>query len=54
MVIGQTGNGPIRTTTGLDPMNFTRVFSQSQTVISNGGEYFFSPSISALTTKLLV
>jgi hypothetical protein len=53
MVIGQTGTGAPRSATGFDPTNFNKVFTQNQTVISNGGEYFFSPSISALNNTIL-
>jgi hypothetical protein len=52
MVIGQDGTG-VRSASGFDPTNFDKVFTQDQTVISNGGEYFFSPSISALTNTIL-
>ncbi|KAK7032637.1 dye-decolorizing heme-containing peroxidase [Paramarasmius palmivorus] len=46
-------NGRPRTVTGLDPLNFTKPFVlNTDFVVSRGGEYFFSPPISALVTTL--
>ncbi|EIN06909.1 peroxidase TAP [Punctularia strigosozonata HHB-11173 SS5] len=53
LVIGQAGPGLTRNNTGLDPTNFNKVIVQTPTVVSNGGEYFFSPSISALQNTIL-
>jgi uncharacterized protein YrrD len=52
MVIGHNGTD-VRRAAGLDPTDFNKVFVQNQTVISNGGEYFFTPSISALNSTIL-
>lgn len=50
--IGQNVNDP-RSTTGTDPENVTTTLNlpNQQFVVPLGGEYFFSPSISALKTK---
>jgi hypothetical protein len=54
MVIGQPEDfSGVRSASGFDPTNFNKVFTQNQTVISNGGEYFFTPSISALNNTIL-
>ncbi|KZV94529.1 fungal peroxidase [Exidia glandulosa HHB12029] len=50
-IIGQN-SGAIRSVVGLDPANPTGALSMGQFVVSRGGEYFFSPPISALTGKL--
>jgi hypothetical protein len=51
-VIGQVGGGANRIVGGLDPNDASRDMSIPQFVISKGGEYFFSPSISALRDKI--
>ncbi|EIN09037.1 peroxidase TAP [Punctularia strigosozonata HHB-11173 SS5] len=53
MVIGQPGAGLERSASGFDPTDFDKVFTQNPTIISNGGEYFFVPSISALNNTIL-
>ncbi|KAI3604428.1 fungal peroxidase [Moniliophthora roreri] len=54
-IIGSTNSGPpgdaSRTVNGLDPLNFQRpIVLNTDFVVSRGGEYFFSPPISALLT----
>nr|WAW38279.1 DyP-type peroxidase [Auricularia auricula-judae] len=50
VIIGQNKSA-VRTTVGLDVNNPTAAISiPQQFVVSNGGEYFFSPPISALST----
>ncbi|ESK92508.1 fungal peroxidase [Moniliophthora roreri MCA 2997] len=56
-IIGSTNSGPPgdapRTVNGLDPLNFQRpIVINTDFVVSRGGEYFFSPPISALLTTL--
>ncbi|KAI3604730.1 fungal peroxidase [Moniliophthora roreri] len=57
-IIGSANNGnppgdALRNVTGLDPLNFQRpIVVNPDFVISRGGEYFFSPPISALLTNL--
>ncbi|KAL0565437.1 dye-decolorizing heme-containing peroxidase [Marasmius crinis-equi] len=56
-IIGSTNSGPPgdaqRTITGLDPTNFQKpIVINEDFVVSRGGEYFFSPPISALITPL--
>ncbi|KAJ8087557.1 dye-decolorizing heme-containing peroxidase [Marasmius tenuissimus] len=56
-IIGSTNSGPPgdaqRTITGLDPLNFQKpIVINEDFVVSRGGEYFFSPSISALVSRL--
>ncbi|KAL0066357.1 dye-decolorizing heme-containing peroxidase [Marasmius tenuissimus] len=56
-IIGSTNSGPPgdaqRTITGLDPLNFQKpIVINEDFVVSRGGEYFFSPSISALVSPL--
>ena len=46
------GQGAPRVASGLDPHDFTKSYSMPDFVVSNGGEYFFIPSISALTDKI--
>ncbi|KAI0804730.1 hypothetical protein BC629DRAFT_1203838 [Irpex lacteus] len=43
------GRGTPRTAVGLDPNDQTKSYTLPDFVVSNGGEYFFSPSISAIT-----
>nr|AVJ41190.1 dye-decolorizing peroxidase [Irpex lacteus] len=45
------GQGSPRETFGLDPRNASESFTVPQVIISNGGEYFFSPSITAIVEK---
>jgi len=51
-VIGQVGNDAARTTFGLNPFNVSQSFSIPQFLKSKGGEYFFSPSLSALKNTI--
>ena len=51
-VIGQVGGGAARVAAGLDPLNDTRTFSIPEFITPRGGEYFFSPSISALANTI--
>ncbi|KAG7094730.1 hypothetical protein E1B28_005549 [Marasmius oreades] len=56
-IIGSTNSGPPgdaqRTITGLDPTNFQKpIVVNEDFVVSRGGEYFFSPPISALINPL--
>ncbi|KAJ6536896.1 hypothetical protein B0H19DRAFT_1182080 [Mycena capillaripes] len=61
-VRGNTGFDPIiganlgspRDVFGLDPDDLTRKFTMMDFVVSKGGEYFFSPSLSAIRDKLSV
>nr|CDN40127.1 Dye-decolorizing peroxidase [Bjerkandera adusta] len=46
------GQSPTRSTGGLDPLDQTKTFSVPLFVIPKGGEYFFMPSISALTSTI--
>lgn len=47
-LVGQAGNGADKTTFGLDPKDPARSFTIPEWVKPQGGEYFFSPSISSL------
>jgi len=51
-VIGQAGNDGARTTFGLNPFDPLRSYSVPAFIKSRGGEYFFSPSISALKNTI--
>lgn len=51
-VIGQVGNNGARTTFGLNPFDPLRSYSIPAFIKSRGGEYFFSPSISALKNTI--
>ncbi|EJD40094.1 DyP-type peroxidase [Auricularia subglabra TFB-10046 SS5] len=51
-LIGQAPAGKDRFAAGLDPNNTNATLSVPQFVISHGGEYFFSPPISALSGRL--
>jgi len=51
-IIGQAGGGAQRAVLGLDPQNAARQMSVPEFVKPLGGEYFFTPSISALTDKI--
>ncbi|EJD36462.1 DyP-type peroxidase [Auricularia subglabra TFB-10046 SS5] len=51
-IIGQAPGGQDRVVAGLDPNDSTATLSIPQFVISHGGEYFFSPPISALGGRL--
>lgn len=53
LIVGQTGNLAPRIAAGMDPTNFNRNLTVNQVVVSNGGEYFFSPTISALKNTIL-
>ncbi|KAI0701290.1 hypothetical protein BC835DRAFT_236693 [Cytidiella melzeri] len=46
------GQGSPRTADGLDPNDQSKTYTLPSFVISNGGEYFFSPSISAITETI--
>jgi Dyp-type peroxidase family len=48
-IIGQTNDGGVRTLSGTNPANHpANLDLPTEWVVSKGGEYFFSPSISAL------
>ncbi|EJD48744.1 DyP-type peroxidase [Auricularia subglabra TFB-10046 SS5] len=51
-IIGQAPGGAARVVAGLDPNNTNATLSMPQFVISHGGEYFFSPPISAISGRL--
>lgn len=51
-LIGQAGGGQPKETFGLDPQNATRGLTSPEFVKPQGGEYFFSPSISALKNTI--
>ncbi|EJD36463.1 DyP-type peroxidase [Auricularia subglabra TFB-10046 SS5] len=51
-IIGQAADGKARLVAGVDPNNTSATLSMPQFVISRGGEYFFSPPISALRGHL--
>ena len=52
-IIGQDPtNHAKRDTVGLNPQNQTQSYSVPQLVIAKGGEYFFMPSIPALSTVI--
>ncbi|KAK7062703.1 dye-decolorizing heme-containing peroxidase [Paramarasmius palmivorus] len=56
-IIGSTNSGPPgdapRTVNGLDPLDFQKpIVINTDFVVSRGGEYFYSPPISALLTTL--
>ncbi|KAK7466222.1 dye-decolorizing heme-containing peroxidase [Stygiomarasmius scandens] len=57
-IIGRSVNAPAdtpRNVSGSDPLNSTHIFTLDiDFVVSRGGEYFFSPPISALTGALAV
>lgn len=53
LVIGQAGSDAPRVASGMDPLDSNRNITMLEVVISNGGEYFFSPSISALNNTIL-
>ncbi|KAI0086064.1 peroxidase [Irpex rosettiformis] len=46
------GQGSPRVASGLDPLDSTKTYTLPNFVVSNGGEYFFVPSISAITDKI--
>ncbi|KAJ6499790.1 fungal peroxidase [Mycena vulgaris] len=53
-IIGALAGAP-RTVTGLDPTDASRPITlTTDFVVSRGGEYFFSPSLSAIASKLSV
>ncbi|KZV93555.1 fungal peroxidase [Exidia glandulosa HHB12029] len=53
-LIGQAPNGGPRNVTGLDPANPTgQTTFPTQFIVSRGGEYFFSPPISAFKGRLV-
>lgn len=51
-IIGQAGNNAPRTTFGINPFNTTRSYSIPEFITPRGGEYFFSPSITALKSTI--
>jgi len=53
-IIGQVGANAARTMTGLNPRNAAETFTVPQYLRTLGGEYFFSPSIPALISKISV
>lgn len=52
-IIGQAGAGAARMVNGMDPLNPLASLSVPEFVVSNGGEYFFAPSISQLKHTVL-
>ncbi|KAJ7034781.1 dye-decolorizing peroxidase precursor [Mycena alexandri] len=53
-IVGQNSGAP-RVVGGLDPTNSTKTTTlTTDFIISRGGEYFFSPSLSAIASKLSV
>ena len=50
-VIGQD-KGANRITTGLNPLNVSESLSIPDFIVSNGGEYFFAPSITSIVETL--
>ncbi|KIK63492.1 hypothetical protein GYMLUDRAFT_241962 [Collybiopsis luxurians FD-317 M1] len=54
-IIGVASGGGARSSGGLDPLNTAKATSINQNfVISRGGEYFFTPSLSAIQNTLSV
>jgi hypothetical protein len=53
-IIGALAGAP-RVISGLDPTNAAKTVTlTTDFVVSRGGEYFFSPSLSAIASKLSV
>jgi len=48
LIIGQTNGGQERIASGLDPIDQARDYTAAEFIIARGGDYFFSPSISAV------
>jgi hypothetical protein len=51
-IIGQAGNGAVRDVSGVDILDPAHDISVPVFVQSRGGEYFFTPSISALSNTI--
>jgi hypothetical protein len=51
-IIGQAGNGTARLTSGIDVLNANHDLTIPAFILSRGGEYFFSPPISALSNPI--
>jgi hypothetical protein len=51
-IIGANGNAQSHPLNGLNPANASEVATIQPFVESRGGEYFFSPSISALSNTI--
>jgi hypothetical protein len=51
-IIGQAGNGAVRSTVGIDVFNTSKPMDIPAFILSRGGEYFFSPPISALSDPI--